>query len=269
MRLKLGLFAISLLLPLSSEARVLCNSTATTCSFAEMPLYNQNDSAIGSDLLPNGPSKSMLSGPTAGAMALQGVVGEVRTPASIAEGSWTALAFLDNDNQLTFAEKQAHHIRSMAALMGTSPTGGTDPSRISAGVFGRAGDFAAAGGATTNYPVSFPNSTYVGYVKNDKSATVVLYGNYTRTATKANGKTYYNYKRNGSHVVTVNGFSGNKLLIFDPWYGQRQEREIQVMKKGCIGSVCENLPALSQRSLLHVSGSSFKFIDHHSRLWAD
>ena len=269
MRLKLTLFALSLALPAASEARVLCSPSATTCTFTEMPLYNQNDASIGSELLPNGPSKSALSGPTAAAMALQGVITEVSSPASIAEGSWIDSTFLKGFDQLTFKEKQGHQIRSMAAITGTSPTEGTNPSRVGSGVYGRAEDFAIAGGATTSFPVSFSNSTYVNYVKTDKSATVILFGHYTRTATTANGKTYYNYKRNGGHFVTVNGFSGNKLLLFDPWYGQRQEREVTIIKKGCADGVCQNLPSLSQRSLLSVSGNSFKFIDHHTRLWAE
>lgn len=239
-----------------SQARVLCDPNESSCFFSDMPLYNQLHAKT------NG---SMSCGPTAAAMSLQAVVNEMRSPANLKATSYTQTKFIANTPSLTFNEREKAQIAVLQTQLGTNSSG-TYSNVMYKAVSGRAADFKTAGGANTGYPIAYPNSSYIGYLKTDKSAVTLLYGHYTKTKTVSNGKTYYSYARNGGHYVTVNGFSGDTLLTYDPYGGYRTERQITMVKGGCANSICENLPGgLSSRALLFGT----KFVDHHTRLWAD
>lgn len=260
-----GLFSLGL----SAHAGVTCDSSKSNCYIDTMPLYSQNDEQIGKALLPSGGSRSMLCGPTSGAMVLQSIVDSLPGSATTLKAtSWTQKSFVAATAGLSARDEANAQIRIMASKMNTSPTVGTYGNYLTQASFARKGEFTPAGtGANTAYPSSFPASSYISYVKDDKSSVILMYGYYSRSSSVSNGKTYYSYTRNGGHIVALNGFSGQKLLIYNPWYAVKDERSVTLLKKGCAGSVCENLPGnLAQRSSLYNSGSSFHIIDQHARL---
>jgi hypothetical protein len=254
-----------------AEARILCSSGSTSCYFSRMPIYNQNDTSLGSALLPRGAALSALCGPTSGSMVLAGVVSEVSSSSNIKSTSWTKANFLRGVSTMTFSQKQKHQITQMTNLMNTDVyTSGTSSTYAYRGAYGRKGDFLTAGGATSGKPISYPNSNYINYIKNDKSAVLINFGHYLRSSSISNGKTYYSYRRTGGHYVAQNGFSGSDLMIYDPWYGVKVRRRITTIYDGCSGSICQNVPGgLAHRSYLYASNGSYKFIEWHSRLWAN
>lgn len=260
----IGLLAINV----TAMAEVKCNADSSSCFFDNMPIYDQKDPDIGKDLLPRGASNSMLCGPTSGAMALQAIVNNLAQPTQLNSGSWTAKSFIAATPAMKEKDRAIFQIRAMSKKMGTSPTAGTYTNQIGSGVGARAADFTkkVAKGVTTGYPVSYPFQNYADYLSKEKSAVVMMYGYYNRSSKTSNGKTYYSYARNGGHFVTVNGFNKDKLLIYNPIDAVKNERSVTIVKNGCAGTVCENLPGgLKQRSLLFISGT-YRFIDMHSRI---
>jgi hypothetical protein len=144
--------AVALLGLVSGQAHAYTQCTSENeCQFNLMPLVNQNDPAIGTTWLPDGPSESQLCGPAAGVMALTAILIE---GTSVVETPSTTV-------QTIYGQTNPERIRRMATLMGTSPTGGTPlwgvqaggsntPIGVKRGVHDRSVDFddGTAGGMT-------------------------------------------------------------------------------------------------------------------------
>lgn len=286
----LGLASVSMFADLA-EARILCSSTATSCYFSKMPLYSQNDPSLGyiknsagQYLIPFRTAtgavdvnRSMLCAPTAAAMALQGVVSELSSPNNAKAGYYVRDTFMKVTTTMTALQKANHHILSQTNRFPTSPTSGTSLWSMPRGMSQLAGAFLSAGGGfvphSPNDNLHYMKSItdLIGYIKGSKAAILFKRRNYKRVANVSAGKTYYTYTfTGGDHFVAANGFSGSKLLIYDPWYAQRYERQVVVIKEGCSGTVCQDLPNTTVgRSALYLSGDNFTFIDGHSTLWAN
>lgn len=144
-------------------------------------------------------------------------------------------------------------VEAMASKMGTSPTKGTGFAGMLKGTVDRAADFAVdlgasytkLGSSALNLLIGSLSMVFDGHVfpdfdaadvragmqkPNTRELSVLVYGHYAKKTKKVLGVKFSRYKRDGGHVVAVNGYVGNKLAINDPWYASYHTYEPYRMK---------------------------------------
>jgi len=280
----LGSFALSLVASLPSFAADVCRDPQA-CYWTTMPLFSQLDPTIGSHWLPDGPAKSQLCGPTAGAMALQAVI-NAASPGNLKSETWTA-----NFSAQTPPQK----IASASELMQTWPKSGTIfiptifganivSTSIGAGrmIPGKRSEFQSADGTVSGWGPHVSNSTYISRLRaSRKRADIMAYGHYKRHQSSILGVRIVTFSREGGHFVAVNGHYGKDWLhIYDPWGGVREWQNIGSLegglkwRKGWLGIPFPDeltvLPNISSRaSYLYKTDIQVKFIDGDMGIWAD
>ncbi len=290
MRVVYGVLGIALVFVSSNAPAGDCFSAAA-CYHMAMPLYDQRDPSFGSYWLPNGPSRSMLCGPTSGAMALQAVYGALWSEEKSKVGGWTRTSFVNKTRQ--------QQIIAMAYKMSTDPRDGTtyipwDPPVISYGMNAglphratRAGDFPVAGGSGGSVSGWGPVVSVGRYVNRmrsaQKSADIILHGKYSRDVTSILGVDTVTFWRDGGHIVAVRGHESiaglfQSVVIHDPSYAQRQNRMIGQLHAGTEWGSWHGIPYIKsvtilptlgfQSSYLYSEGNTYRIIDGELGLWA-
>lgn len=177
-----------------------------------VPIYDQNDPAIGASWFPNGPDKSMLCSAASSAMALAAALS--RNPPD------TRSVFVTNFQ----ASAPPQRIAMLADALDTDPIEGgsvvdLEP-LIESGI--------AYGGVAPNVLVENDNSdlspSFIQGELTRSPGVIVHYGKYTKKAQVIEGPgftvRYVTYERHGGHYVVVRGNSHDDFFINNPSHAQ-------------------------------------------------
>jgi hypothetical protein len=202
---------------LSQLATYLCPDSLA-CLSRYMPLLDQTDSSLGTDLLPQGGSKSQLCGPVSGTMVLTSYLKfkEEKLP-QIQVLGWTLNSFQNKTWQT--------QVKNMATLMSTDPATGTifyssnSSKGVGLGVAGRTSDFTQGMviGTTSTFGIDFTEASSLFSKLKAGNAIELNYGHYTGTKYNNLGISFTTFTREGGHLVALRGWSNSRLVLNDPW----------------------------------------------------
>ena len=177
-----------------------------------VPLYNQNDSAIGDEWFPNGTDDSMLCSAASAAMALAGAL--VTNPTDHISAALEYFRY----------GTPAYRINVMALLLGTDPVDGgsvvdLEP-LLENGMY--------YNGVAPDVLVENDNSTLSpSFLKAElrrSPGVIVNYGKYDKVVSQVPGPGFtihmVSFHRTGGHYYALRGHSGDDFLINNPWYAE-------------------------------------------------
>jgi hypothetical protein len=180
-----------------------------------MPLYSQNEPDYGSTWLPNGPSRSMLCGPTSAAMCLAANL-QAAPPSG-------ATPWLDAFRSGGRVER----VTRMAEWLGTDPSDGTDRTESISGFVSLRAQMTYGGVSPEVFsvaPTHDASATTPGSLVREMLRTtpgiLVHFGRYRERRLEFDYSflklVIVEYERDGGHLVALRGHEGDVFELHDP-----------------------------------------------------
>jgi len=250
-----------------------------------VPIYDQTSKTIPTNWFKDGvAAESQLCAPTAGAMAMQGLLQDLAHDNVHAAG-WV-LADISG-------KSMSQQIVDTATLMQTSPANGTGTNNLVNSFTARAGDYVYSfpvfglqipiTHASTNSGAQVNLGTFQNIFKSGVTGMVTNYGHYTRVSAAISTPTLkqvtVSYSRNGGHVVTPRGYISNLIVFNDPEGGVLQFTELMTLTAKNSSNVSNGVHHVSIETLpggqstssvyqLYQGGSYYPIIESMSALTA-